>query len=239
MDARNVLWTGGWDSTFRVLMLSLAEGQRVAPHYLVDPGRRSTLHEVRAIESIREHANARGADIDLPNVRPVEAIPISARAETCHQQLVDRFGIGPQYLWLSEYARTKGLDRLELCIHVDDKAYAAIETPADEDVRQAADFVFRLFEFPLLHVSKREMAEQARASGFYDLMECTWFCHLPTRSGQPCGFCSPCRWTAGEGLSHRLTRIARARGLLEERLVSRLPSHRLRYAIRDTLRSFG
>jgi hypothetical protein len=48
-----ILWTGGWDSTFRVLYAALVDGKRVEPHYIVDTGRPSSLHELRAISEIR------------------------------------------------------------------------------------------------------------------------------------------------------------------------------------------
>lgn len=244
MGTRNVLWTGGWDSTFRVLALALSERESVQPHYLLDPERRSTDFELRAIDTIRAEANARGAAIAPLHVQRVEHIAIGAQAAAEHRALTRAYGIGAQYLWLSEYARRHGIDELELCIHVDDKAYAAVSAlssgsePNDSDDDAAnGPGLFRFFSFPVLEVSKLHMWQTAQAQGFGDLMEQTWFCHLPTRSGRPCGFCGPCRWTHGEGLAHRLARSAHMRRHVDDRLISRVPSHRLRFALRHQLRA--
>lgn len=238
MDARDVLWTGGWDSTYRVLALALGERQPVQPHYLLDPERRSTDFELRAIDAIRAEANARGAEIAPLHVQRVDHIAIGAEAAAEHRALAHEFDIGAQYLWLSEYARRQGITELELCIHVDDKAYAAVRAlPASNDESSGGPGLFRFFAFPVLEVSKLQMWQTARAQGFDDLMDHTWFCHIPTRSGRPCGFCGPCRWTSGEGLAHRLSRSAHARRELDDHLIARLPSHRLRYALRHQLRA--
>ncbi len=238
MATRNVLWTGGWDSTFRVLALALGEGETVQPHYLLDPERRSTDFELRAIDAIRSEAAARGGAIAPLHIQRVDQIAIGARAAAEHRALARDYDIGAQYLWLSEYARRHGITELELCIHVDDKAYAAVRAlpaSANDDSRTDSG-LFRFFAFPVLEVSKLQMWQTARAQGFADLMEQTWFCHLPTRSGRPCGFCGPCRWTHGEGLAHRLARSAHMRRALDDRLISHVPSYRLRFALRHQLR---
>lgn len=241
VETRDVLWTGGWDSTFRVLMLALQERVPVRPHYLIDPERRSTDFELRAIDTIRAAAVERGGSIEPVRMEAVEHIAIGADAAARHQALVRAFDIGPQYLWLSEYARQQGIDALELCIHVDDKAYAAVRdvsaTRAQADPADDPGSLFRFFSFPVLETSKVQMWQTAHAHAFDDLMEQTWFCHLPTRAGRPCGFCSPCRWTIGEGLTHRLSRSANFRRYLDDQIVSRVPSHRLRFALRHQMRA--
>lgn len=39
MQTHHLLWTGGWDSTFRVLQLLLCSRDAVQPHYIIDPER--------------------------------------------------------------------------------------------------------------------------------------------------------------------------------------------------------
>ena len=41
---KKVLWTGGWDSTFRVLYLVLVEKCQVQTYYIIDPFRWSLVH---------------------------------------------------------------------------------------------------------------------------------------------------------------------------------------------------
>src|SRR5699024_8248940 len=48
----NLLWTGGWDSTFRLLQLLFIEEKMVKPHYIVRPqectGKEiDTMHDIR------------------------------------------------------------------------------------------------------------------------------------------------------------------------------------------------
>jgi hypothetical protein len=51
---KNVLWTGGWDSTFRVLELAITKKEVVQPHYILDNERASTPQELQAMEQIKE-----------------------------------------------------------------------------------------------------------------------------------------------------------------------------------------
>lgn len=56
METVHLLWTGGWDSTYRLLYL-LWEGKQVQPHYIIDTHRPSSGHELRAMEAIRASIN--------------------------------------------------------------------------------------------------------------------------------------------------------------------------------------
>ena len=50
MQSIDIFWTGGMDSTYRVLELILIEEKKVCPHYIIDLSRASTLYEIKAIE---------------------------------------------------------------------------------------------------------------------------------------------------------------------------------------------
>src|SRR5687768_11723013 len=54
----NLLWTGGWDSTFRLLQLLLLHRVPVIPHYLEDPTRASTQIELQTMRRISDHLHA-------------------------------------------------------------------------------------------------------------------------------------------------------------------------------------
>ena len=245
MTTAHVLWTGGWDSTFRVLTLALVENRPVQPHYLLDPGRESSDFELAAMEAIRAEAHDRGARIEAPFVQSVQDVPVSREAAEKQEALAAGYGIGPQYLWLAEYAKQAGVECLELCIHVDDRAYSPMSVWQDLCEREEAEPIdapeslFRFFSFPLPRTSKLEMLKEARRYGLENLMELTWFCHRPTRSGRPCGFCNPCRWTAEEGLARRLGPGAKLRRNIATRLVHRLPGFRVRRTAYQLLRWSG
>src|SRR5690625_188135 len=51
---KNVLWTGGWDSTFRVLDLIFNKKENVQPYYIIDEHRPSTSIELRTMDDIRK-----------------------------------------------------------------------------------------------------------------------------------------------------------------------------------------
>lgn len=244
MTTHHVLWTGGWDSTYRVLELALVQGERVQPHYLIDPERASTPYELAAMKAIRSAALDRGAVITEVDVGRVDAVSLSAEAEAAHRDLVERFQIGSQHLWLAEYARQRQIGELELCIHRDDRAYAAVASARDTMPLGSIEVpesqlmpLLDIFSFPILDLTKPVMRERSVAYGFDDLMELTWFCHAPTRSGRPCGFCNPCRWTMQEGLAYRLPWSAKMIGRIGHRVIPILPSFRLRRTVRQLLTS--
>ncbi|MCG5494756.1 hypothetical protein [Ectothiorhodospira variabilis] len=245
MNTRDVLWTGGWDSTFRILSL-LAEGEDfIQPHYILNPERLSYSLELQAIERISSLAVARWGERLRPLLQTNLAdIPVTDLARDRHAVLVKRFAIGPQYLWLSEYARSMVAQPVELCIHVDDKAYSVLKSLKDEplgpdspDGGDARRLIADHFTFPILEVSKVDMLHAARRDGYEDLMNLTWFCQIPTPSKTPCGFCNPCEWTVDEGLKYRVPLDRRIRLALYRNFVAKLPGWRLRQSLLALLRS--
>ena len=79
-----------------------------------------------------------------------------------------------------------------------DPYYRLRDNPAADDLR-----LFERFRFPVFDKTKRDMQRLAAERGFADILELTWFCHLPTADGRPCGTCKPCRYTIEEGLGRR------------------------------------
>lgn len=239
----HVLWTGGWDSTYRVMDLMAQGGPAmVQPHYVINPERLSHQLELAAIRRIRERAIERwGNRLLAPKTIELDQIPVSEPAQRQHDELAKRFNIGPQYLWLAEYARSAGISRLELCIHIDDKAYRIMteQGVAEEPLQGHADPIalFReRFSFPILNLTKLQMRDNARAAGFEDLMNLTWFCQIPAHNSTPCGFCNPCQWTIKEGLAYRVPRGRRVRLAIYHGLAAKLPSYRLRQVLLELLR---
>lgn len=61
METVNLLWSGGWDGTFRFLQLA-SEPICIQPIYIKDPGRGSQKYEIRAIHEIIDAVkSSRGA----------------------------------------------------------------------------------------------------------------------------------------------------------------------------------
>ena len=223
-----LLWTAGWDSTFRLLVSLLVRRKEVWPYYLTDPGRPSTQFELRAMERIAAAVAARfpqtAGMLHKPAVTGVADLRPDPEITGRFERLRARSHLGGQYDWLARFAVQNGLTDLELSVHQDDKAaiflqpyvvrddnggdpvYRLRDDPPDDDLR-----IFEHFRFPIFDLTKRDMERAAREHGFADVMELTWFCHIPTPQGEPCGRCNPCRYTIEEGLGRRIPLRTRVR----------------------------
>jgi len=223
----NLLWTGGWDSTYRLLQLLLRHRVRVAPYYLEDPTRPSTQIEISTMARIADALHQR-----FPHTRgllqpvrraAVSDIEVDRDIADALRDIRRRMFIGSQYAWLPAFCRRESLDGMELGVHVDDKVQAVLRQCTMEfdhpagfrsirvDLARAGaaeQLLFGRFTFPLFQVDKRDIERDALASGWGELMEMTWFCHKPVR-GRPCGFCPPCVYTIEEGLARRVPQSRR------------------------------
>lgn len=228
MPGVNLLWTGGWDSTFQLLRLLLVHRVPVTPYYLKDPTRPSTAIELDTMQRIRERLRAEHphtAELLLPTrVSSVEELDAPQDIADAFDALRTRSFMGSQYVWLARFCRQHAITDMELCIHRDDKAHAAVESfvrPQQAaggyptwriDQKYAgtdAYTLFGAFSFPVFEISKLEMDEEARQRGWQPLMGMTWFCHRPRKDAQPCGHCNPCLYTIEEGLGWRIPRSQR------------------------------
>ena len=67
----NILWTGGLDSSFRVIELSQME-VIIQPYYIIDPVRSSLHYELKAIETIsniiRKHPKTKAQLLNLKKI---------------------------------------------------------------------------------------------------------------------------------------------------------------------------
>ncbi|MBX3306848.1 MAG: 7-cyano-7-deazaguanine synthase [Nitrospira sp.] len=218
-----ILWTGGWDSTFRVLYATWVEGKRVEPHYIVDTTRSSSSRELEAIAEIKDvlkvHNEAAYERISSLEVTPKSEIPEDLEITKSWTQLKKRMHLGGQYDWLARYAKSKKMTALELCVQRDDRTdgiYAFLKKNTEQTpfgtyrLRQEVSgdgVIFARFEFPVLDYSKNEMRDIAKEHGFIEILEKSWFCHEPI-NGMPCGMCNPCACTVEEGMDYRLSRDA-------------------------------
>jgi len=220
----NILWTAGWDSTFRVADLVLNQRRPVQPWYVSTPRRRSTKRELATQQRIRDALVAMepaAAELLAPGiVWRYDDIPADPAVTARRAALAARSTLGAQYDGLARLAQAQDVT-LELCVHRDDKAQAFlahdVTRDADGTYRLRADVtdpalrLFERFTFPLFDLTKTEMEERAAAGGFSHIMEMTWFCHAPLLDGKACGCCPPCRYTREEGLGRRVPPATPAR----------------------------
>jgi hypothetical protein len=217
-----ILWTGGWDSTFRVLYAALVDGKRVEPHYIIDTGRPSSLHELRAISRVRDAlriCNKQAYDrISTLQITSGNEIPEDMEITNSWKQLRCRMDLARQYDWLARYAKSKNLTDLELSVErgggiysflidkVERSQFGTYKIKPGVAVGEGEE-VFARFEFPILEYTKSQMRDIAKEQGFIEILEKSWFCHEPI-NGRPCGMCSPCVLAVEEGVGYRLTRGA-------------------------------
>jgi len=221
------LWTGGWDSTFRVLYAAWVEGKRVEPHYIIDTGRRSSLDELRAISRIKDslricnkEAHDRIANLQITSG---SEIPQDAEITDLWTQLKQKMVLARQYDWLARYAKSKNLTALELSIERDTfekqdgidvslllKANVERTPSGSYRIKQGAARdaeLFARFEFPIREYTKVKMRAVAKQHGFLAILEKSWFCHEPINR-KPCGMCKPCVNVVAQGMGYRLTKKA-------------------------------
>lgn len=223
MSRVNILWTGGWDSTYRVLRL-MDKNVSIQPYYLKD-NRKSEELELKAIETIsrdiRNHPNSKCEVLELITMN-VSDVPINAEITKAYKNILKTDFYGSQYDWLARFAEK--VKNLELNIHQDDKAVLIIQKYGDiireyDDLKgdyYVLDYkkssedlikVFGNFHFPILTESKLEMKEWAINSGLIDIMNKTWFCFNPINN-EPCGRCNPCTYAIEEGMEYRFSKSA-------------------------------
>lgn len=217
----DIFWTGGWDSTFRVLSL-VESGYKVRPHYIVDPGRPSRKLELQTISKITDILNRAYGDriLDL-KVSDLESIYIPNDIADSYDQIRNKYFVGSQYKWLAAYASINNIEFLELAIHKDDRAFEIISDYVVEDAKgrfilgEGAPLplmkIFQRFSYPIVYMSKSDMKDEAHTDIAKKVMALTWFCHTPAFGGYPCGHCNPCIYTAKEGLIERLPWHAKVR----------------------------
>jgi len=225
----NILWTGGWDSTFRVLQLS-GKDIIIQPYYLKDDERKSQQIELDTIKMLtREILSQKSTLCQIRNVRTLylndRDIPVDTEISEAYASLKNKCWFGGQYVWFARLA--KEIKNLELNVHTDDKALAAINafgrviemdnekigpyyTLDTLNSSKELSVLFGRFRFPLLRYTKLDMKKEAEEHGFIDIMNKTWFCHRPVNN-EPCGSCNPCVYTIDEGLAYRLSKAAMRR----------------------------
>ena len=214
-----IFWTGGYDSTFRVVQLSRMDVV-IRPYYLSD-NRVAESYEISAIEKItsliRNHPDTRAELLDLVY------IPVSERPETdpvigeAYKRIFSQNWLGNQYVWLATFAKQhKGI---ELSIEKGTNPVRLIEKnggfkkiicdgvgdsyAVDEKTHPDYYALFGNFTIPLLDISKLDMKAFFLQHGYEDVMKATWFCHSPI-DGKPCGKCNPCKGVVEEGMAERL-----------------------------------
>ncbi len=223
----HLLWTGGWDSTYRLLQLVIIQKKAVQTHYLVDPNRQSTGEELHSMGRIKQAMFVRfpetRARLHPTIITDITDLPPDAEVTGTYKRVLQRQVLGTQYEWLARYAKLSGIQGIELAINrghnpgilIDPLLICAGEG-YDEiswiDERYKDTDAYRLFgyyRFPLRVIPKAEMGDVCKRQGIFDLLDMSWFCHFPRPDHTPCGKCSACTFYMQNGLSNRIPLAAK------------------------------
>lgn len=224
----NILWTGGLDSSYRVIELSQMEGITIQPYYIVDPVRSSLQSEMNAIKKIsdiiRQHERTKSILLDVKLIY-INDIKQDSLITNAFNRLHDKYIIGHQYDFIARYAKQYNI-RFEMSLEKSDRSKAmnciltetTLEPFVDGDYsvfrvnshKSTADgcAIYSHIDLPstLWSMTKVEEVEKLNQMEHKETIKYTWFCHFPVW-GKPCGHCNPCRDCMHEGLAFRISKI--------------------------------
>lgn len=221
----NLFWTGGWDSTFRLLQLVLAQNRTVQPYYLIDPNRQSLRNEISARRKIidrlfKQYPHTQ--ELILPGIfHEVGDITPNEQVTAAYRLMRATKDVDFQYLWMSLFCHQWDIHSMELCVEkrsgvvvpprrlVFGSFLVPVEGSREERMDKAflsteVDTLFGCFRFPVRGYTKQDMENEAQAGGWADYLFMTWFCHCPVRGIYPCGTCEPCVLAARKGYGKRI-----------------------------------
>jgi len=225
-----LLWTGGWDSTFRLLEVIILQERKLQPYYIIDSNRVSAGFELRAMQRVKKQLfkeYPKAKNILLPTrYYELSSIPHNESINERFNRILKEVPLGDQYKWLAYFASSQNLEKLELSSH---PSIGYANTYLQKYIHQfeinggfnfeidmkheGTDVyeVFKFYRFPVFTRPKTEMHKIAMEIGFDHLLKHTWFCHHPRAKGIPCGVCIPCVVTMQDGLKNRFPYSSRVR----------------------------
>ncbi len=212
-----VMYTGGFDSTYRILELSF-EPVIIQPYYIYNKNRISRDIELETAKKLLEMIKARDttkADIrDLLVSNLEEYLPVSEDILEGYRTVRKTSIFGAQYPWLNQVGKsiegmqisTETLDdvtpktRFIYTMHQRDRIKYYEDNPALcisqltlKDTPKEYYVMLNNLYFPenILNLSKAQMLDNFKKWNAVDIAEATWFCHYPVKN-EPCGWCIPC-----------------------------------------------
>ncbi|MBE7046078.1 MAG: hypothetical protein E7396_01545 [Ruminococcaceae bacterium] len=221
-----IFWTGGWDSTYRVVELS-RQKVTVQPIYVLDEDRSSCERELQSIEKITNMLNEReetqGEILPIKIIK-VKDIPKNKDISKKIKNLRKTYGWGEQHDWTARVATM--YPGIEMCIEKVTKGYMPTRKiikdhgelelgPHGYQVKKEVSDEYLMaalgnITLPIFETTEVEMLENIKEWGYEDVMENIWFCHKPI-NGKPCGFCSPCHTKYDSGMEFMLSKEAQER----------------------------
>ena len=221
-----LLWTGGWDSTFRLCELLILYHKNVQPYYLIDVNRKSLRNELLAQKKIKTllKTNHSSQAVILPTIYfNIDWLKDDYDINFHFKNLIGNVHYGIQYKWLAQYCKEKSINNLELSVEksvghpryeyfktnikkTTYQGFNTFSTPSDSSNPSFLE-VFKYFQMPIFDKTKEDMKSIAEQNEFLDVLNETWFCHTPLNN-KPCGVCNPCKDAIHYGFHYRLNKRA-------------------------------
>ncbi len=205
-----ILWTGGWDSTFRLIQIQKEytdEPIVVQPVYISGAGRKSEAIEIDAMNEmlpmLRNLGKNKIMDIQIVDL---DSIPKNENITEAYNKTVKKLWLGVQYDWIArlaivypgieigiekpngEYGGCSEAIATQGALIYRDRKYFLDKDKSTEDCR----LLFGNLSFPIFEITETEMIEKVHEWKCEEIMRHIWFCHAPI-DGKPCGYCRPCQ----------------------------------------------
>mgnify|MGYP001048370260 CR=1 FL=1 len=218
----NLFWTGGWDSTFRLLQLLLVDKNHVQPYYIMDLKRESMHAELKNMKEIRSilysnypYTKELFRPTIFTKVRDIEKDPVITNAL---KTAIKTTHYGSQYDWLARFCKQNNILDMEMCAQRIANPQTAprlkpflIKIDGTQIYKYNVVYanspeyeLFRFYNFPIVEISKLDMLKISNKNGWENMMTKTWFCHHPKLGNKPCGKCTPCKQAISEYLEFRI-----------------------------------
>lgn len=221
-DIINLFWTGGWDSTFRLLQILFIEKKPVQTYYIIDKHRRSLANELETIFKIT-HALLTGDEhtrslLLPPHISMMIHIKPDQEITRAFHAALEKKVISTQYEYMARFCKQHRIKDMEVCIEkvANPKSEPRFDpflrrigespefTLRDDMIDEPEYVLLSNFCFPIFGYTKMAMAEEAKELGCQQIMDMTWFCQKPIQHKYPCGNCIPCKQSILEGLGYRI-----------------------------------
>lgn len=207
----NLFWTGGYDSTFRLLQLVLIENKCVNPIYLNFDGldgvniRRQNVHfEINTMKKIINELRILGYEHFVKPLKIINNIKLSNEVlQSTTKMYKDGFLRRPisQYAYMIQFSLDynivieEGAEKSE-----NGTSYKMLRNYLNKNkmvdlqkIKMKPEFyVIRNLRFPIIHLTKLEMLKIAKKNNFEHIISMSKSCWYPSMSGSPCKKCPMC-----------------------------------------------
>lgn len=219
-NVRQVFWTGGWDSTFRIIQLSRTDNITIQPVYISGDNRPSEQIELQQMGTIsnllKQKPSSVAPILPIKVVDKKDILPNPDITQAFHT-IRKTIPLGSQYEFLARYAAENPM--VEIGPECPDGEFSGIVEAINtygglvayndswqldrEHATEECKLLFGNFSYPIIKLTERAMLAYVKEWEYEDIMKHIWFCHNPI-NGKACGLCRPCEQKMDEHMEFLL-----------------------------------